>query len=148
MRPYRPRTARLFCSIESTPFVSISAILAAIFVLTGLLVGLPSGSGIGMDLAKVNHAVPMPGANREDALLIAVMKDGKVFFGTDQVTTDQLSLELRERISRRAQRTIYIRVDGRTRYAAVAEVLNSVRSAGVGQVSFLVDQRKTPALGL
>ena len=37
-------------------------------------------------MAKVNNPTPMPDADKEDALLVAVMRDGKIFFGTDQVS--------------------------------------------------------------
>jgi biopolymer transport protein ExbD len=104
----------------------------------------PSGGSI--DLAKVNYPISMSGANRKDALIIAVMRNGSVFFGNDRLTPEQLSPVLRERLIHRTGRTIYLKVDERAKYADVAGVLDSLRSAGVGSVSFLLDQRKLPVL--
>ena len=33
--------------------------------------------GVSVDMAQVNNPVPMPDADKEDALLIVVMRDGK-----------------------------------------------------------------------
>src|SRR6266545_4714544 len=89
MRPHRARSAKLFCSIEGTPFVSISVTLAAIFLLIPMVVIEPP-SGVSIDLAKVNYPISMPGAKREDALIVAVMRDGSVFFGNGRVTPKEL----------------------------------------------------------
>jgi len=42
------------------------------------------------NLAKVNHPVPMPGADREDAIRIVVTRDGQAFFGTERASPADL----------------------------------------------------------
>jgi hypothetical protein len=34
-----------------------------------------------VDLARVQHSVPLPGAHREDATIVIVTRDGNVFVG-------------------------------------------------------------------
>ncbi len=88
----------------------------------------------------------MRGANREGALVVGVLRDGKVFFRTEQVTTAELPGKIRDGISQGAERKIYIKADIRGRYATVKEVLDAVRASGVENVAFLTEQRRPQAL--
>ena len=66
--------------------VDVMLVLLIIFmVITPML-----QKGVSVDMAKVNNPMPMPDADKEDSLLVAVMRDGQIFFGTDKVTADQL----------------------------------------------------------
>lgn len=73
----------------------------------------------------------MLAANREDAIVVAIMRDGKVFFGNELVTAEQLPEKIREWLSHYAERKVYIKADARARYGTVWTVLEAVRSAGV-----------------
>jgi biopolymer transport protein ExbD len=88
-------------------------------------------------------AVPMQGAMREDALEVAVARAGRVYLGRRQVDLDRLPVAIREGVSHGAERKVQIRADARARYGVVTRVLDSVRSAGVEKIVFLVDARKT-----
>ena len=46
----------------------------------------------------------MPDADKEDALIVAVMRDGKVFFGTDQIQADQLTGRVKDRLANRVDK--------------------------------------------
>ncbi len=144
MQPKRHRSNQLICGAIWTPFVHVTVVLSAVFLLGSLT--LPkSHHGVGPDLPRVSHPVSMPHANREDAMVVAILRDDKVFFRSDQVTPDQLPDRIRESIGQGAEREVYIRADVRARYSWVAEVLDNVRSAGVEKIGFLVEQRRSPA---
>src|SRR6202050_778089 len=67
--------------INVTPMVDVMLGLLIIFmVITPML-----QHGVSVDLAKVNNPEQMPDADKEDALLVSITRDGKVYFGTDQV---------------------------------------------------------------
>jgi biopolymer transport protein ExbD/biopolymer transport protein TolR len=84
----------------------------------------------------------MAGADREDAMVIAVMRDGAVYFGSDKVQPSQLPSKILDRLrDHTVERRVYIRADARVWSRTVKEVLDGVRSAGVERVAFLVDQR-------
>ncbi len=141
MHPSLARSTKLFCSIEGTGFVSVSAILAAILLLIPMVV-VEHLSGTSLELALANHPISMPGANRKDALVVAIMRSGSVFFGNNKITPEELSLQVREGLSPWKERTIYMKVDAHSKYSDVAAVLDNLRSAGVRRVSFLLNQRK------
>ncbi len=58
----------------------------------------------------------MPDADKEDALIVAVMRDGKVYFGNDQIPPDQLTNKVKDRMANRVNKTVYVRADARAKY--------------------------------
>jgi len=94
-----------------------------------------------VELAKTDNPVQMPDADREDSLLVAITRDGKVFFGTDQITPDQLTTKVKDRLANKVEKKVYIKADARAKYGSVVEVVDDVRSAGVDQVGLLTERR-------
>jgi biopolymer transport protein ExbD/biopolymer transport protein TolR len=97
--------------------------------------------GQSVDMSKVNNPTPMPDADKEDALLVAVMRDGTIFFGTDKVSADQLSTKVRDRLANKVDKRVFIKADARAKYGAVVDVVDNIRSAGVDDVGLLTEQR-------
>ena len=100
-------------------------------------------NGVSVDMAKVNNPTQMPDADKEDALLVAVMRDGQVYFGTDKLTPDQLTSKVKDRLANRIDKRVFIRADARAKFGAVVEVVDNVRAAGVDQLGLLTEQKKT-----
>ena len=133
------RKLQVTSEINVTPMVDVMLVLLIIFmVITPML-----QKGISVDLAKTNNPVQMPDADKEDALLVAVTRDGKVFCGTDQIAPDQLTNKVKDRLANRVDKRVFIRADARTKYGNVVEVVDNVRAAGVDQLGLLTEQRKT-----
>jgi len=125
-------------NINVTPMVDVMLVLLIIFmVITPML-----QHGQSVDLAKVNNPEQMPDADKEDALLVAVMRDGKVFFGNDQVNPDELTNKIKDKIANRTDKRVYVKADARARFKSVVDVVDNVRSAGVDQLGLLTDQKK------
>jgi biopolymer transport protein TolR len=135
----RNEGAKVNSNINVTPMVDVMLVLLIIFmVITPML-----QHGQSVDLAKVNNPEQMPDADKEDALLIAVMRDGRVYFGNDQIAVDQLTGKVKDRIANKTDKRVYIKADARAKFGAVVEVVDNVRAAGVDQLGLLTDQRKT-----
>jgi biopolymer transport protein TolR len=84
----------------------------------------------------------MPGALREDVMLVSVTRDGQIYFGSDQIDSADLSGKIKNRLKDRGvERKVYINADLRARWGGVKQVLDVVRSAGILRVAFLVNQR-------
>lgn len=136
----RDEGSKVNSNINVTPMVDVMLVLLIIFmVVTPML-----QKGVSVDLAKVNNPEQMPDADKEDALLVAVMRDGKVYFGNDQVAPDQLTGKVKDRIANKQDKRVYIRADARAKFGSVVEVVDNVRAAGVDQLGLLTEQRKTP----
>lgn len=143
----RVRPAELFCSIDRTSFVAVSATLFAIFLFAIMLTnGLPKFGPL--DLPKVDYPSMEPDADADDAIVLVVMCDGRVFWRQDPISIDDLRHELHYRLVRSPQAQIFLAVDAQASYANLSTVLVAVRSVGVETVVFLVDQRKIRTSGI
>jgi biopolymer transport protein TolR len=127
-------------TINVTPMVDVMLVLLIIFmVITPML-----QKGVSVDLATVNNPQAMPDADKEDALLVAITRDNKIFFGSDQVAgADQLTHLVKDRLASRTDKRVFIKADARTKYGNVVDVVDNVRAAGVDQLGLLTEQRKT-----
>ena len=124
-------------NINVTPMVDVMLVLLIIFmVITPML-----QKGVPVDLAKTTNPIQMPDADKEDALIVAVQRDGKVFFDTSVVSPETLTDKIKERIANRVDKKVYVRADARARYKAVVEVVDDVRSAGVSELGLLTEQK-------
>ena len=117
------------------PMSDIMLVLLIIFmVITPML-----QKDVTVDLVRTQNPRNMPDADKEDAVVVAITRDGKTFLGSDLVT-DNLTAEVQERIASRADRTVYIKSDSRAKYERVVAVVDEVRSAGVDQVGLLTEK--------
>jgi biopolymer transport protein TolR len=134
----RNEGSKVNSNINVTPMVDVMLVLLIIFmVITPML-----QRGQSVDLAKTNNPIQMPDADKEDALIVAVMRDGRVFFDTQQVGPEELTNKVKERVQNRVNKTVYVKADARAKYKAVVDVVDDVRSAGVDQLGLLTEQRR------
>ena len=98
---------KLFCQIDAGAFASIMIVLVFTVLFSTWLA--PTHHGIGADLPKISHPVPMSRAGREDAMLITVMRDGSIYFGVDKVGPYQVRSKILDRLQDRSvERKVYI----------------------------------------
>ncbi|MBZ5523022.1 MAG: biopolymer transporter ExbD [Acidobacteriia bacterium] len=134
----RNEGAKVNSNINVTPMVDVMLVLLIIFmVITPML-----QKGVTVKLAQANNPIQMPDADKEDALIVAVMNDGSIFFDTQKVTAAELTTKVKDRITNRADKHVYVKADARAKYKAVVDVVDDVRSAGVDQLGLLTEQRK------
>jgi biopolymer transport protein ExbD len=132
------RSMNVNSNINVTPMVDVMLVLLIIFmVITPML-----QKGVSVDMAKTNNPIQMPDADKEDSLLISVMRTGDIFFGTEKVTPDQLATKVKDRLANKADKRVFVKADARAKYKSVVEVVDNVRSAGVDQLGLLTEQRK------
>ena len=132
------RQMNVTSDINVTPMVDVMLVLLIIFmVITPML-----QKGVSVELAQTDNPVKMTDADKEDALLVAVMRDGTIFFGSDKVNADQLNERVKDRLATRTDKRVFIKADARAKYGSVVEVVDNIRSAGVDQVGLLTEQRK------
>jgi biopolymer transport protein TolR len=136
----RDEGAKVNSDINVTPMVDVMLVLLIIFmVVTPML-----QKGISVDMAKVNNPEQMPDADKEDALLVSITRDSKVYFGSEQIAdVDGLTQKVKDRLANKADKRVYVKADMRARFGGVVKVVDSVRAAGVDDLGLLTDQRKT-----
>jgi biopolymer transport protein ExbD len=84
----------------------------------------------------------MADADKEDALLVSIMRDGTVYFGTDKIAVDSLTGKVKDRLTNRTDKRVYVKADARAHFGNVVQVVDGVRAAGVDDLGLLTDQRK------
>jgi len=121
--------------INVTPMVDVMLVMLIIFmVITPML-----SKGITVDLVKTKNPIAMADADKEDAVLVAVSRDGKVYLGSTQMTADSLPAKVKDLLTNRMDKTCYLKADSRARYERVVEVVENLRSAGVDQLGLLTE---------
>ena len=124
--------------INVTPMVDVMLVLLIIFmVVTPML-----HHGADVDMAKTENPVAMQDADKEDAVLIAVTRDGKVWLGNDQLPLDQLTGTVKDKIEKRTDKRVFVRADAHAKYGTVVDVVDNVRSAGVSDLGLLTEEKK------
>jgi hypothetical protein len=72
-------------NINVTPMVDVMLVLLIIFmVITPML-----QNKVQIDMAKVDNPTNMPDADKEDAIVVAITRDGGVFLGQNKVATQR-----------------------------------------------------------
>lgn len=97
--------------------------------------------GGGVDWPVVTNPKPQPGALKEDALEIALIRDGNVFFQKHKVSVDELSELLRQGVKDGSDPKVYFQADGRAKYREVEVVVDQIQIAGIKDVVFMAFQR-------
>ena len=124
--------------INVTPMVDVMLVMLIIFmVITPML-----SKGVSVDLVKTRNPIAMADADKEDAILVAVTRDGKVFLGTTPVPAADLPGKVKDLLTDRLDKTCYIKSDSCARYEKVVEVVDNLRSAGVDQLGLITDSMK------
>jgi biopolymer transport protein ExbD/biopolymer transport protein TolR len=122
--------------INVTPMVDVMLVLLIIFmVVTPML-----NNKVNVELPPAAAAVVMEDANKEDAVVVAVTRDGKTFLGGDQVTAGDLGPKVSAKLENKTDKRVYFRGDNRANYGRVMEAIDGIRAAGVSQLGMLADK--------
>src|SRR3954452_11027392 len=122
--------------INVTPMVDVMLVLLIIFiVITPML-----SKGISVDMAKAKNPSPMADADKEDAVLVAVARDGKTYLGTENLAPDAMPAKVKDLLTNKLNKTVYVRADARARYERVVDVVDNLRAAGVDQIGLLTEE--------
>jgi len=118
------------------PMCDIMLVLLIIFmVITPML-----QSGTSVDLVKAVNPHSMQDAEKEDAVMVAITRDGRVFLGSEQTRPEDLTDKVQELIANRVDKTVYLKSDARAKYETVVDVVDDIRSAGVDQLGLITEQ--------
>ena len=115
--------------------VDVMLVLLIIFmVITPML-----SKGISVDKVKTKNPISMQAADKDDAILVAVTRDGKVYLGNTPMPADQLPPKVKDLLTNKLDKTVYLAGDSRARYEKVVDVVDNLRAAGVDQLGLITD---------
>ncbi len=135
----RNEGSKVSSNINVTPMVDVMLVLLIIFmVITPML-----QNKVQIDMAKVDNATSMPDADKDDAIVVAVTRDGGVFLGQNKTSVSELGNQVSAALANKPGKTIFIRADARAQYRAVEDAIDAVRTAGVDDVGLLTQKRES-----
>ena len=130
---YKPKAPPVMAAPNVIPMADIMLVLLIIFmVITPML-----QKGLPVNMAKAENAEKMPNADRDDAIIVAVTRDGHLFLGSREIQLNEITGEVKDQLSNRLDKTVYVRSDARAKYGDVVKAVDEVRSAGVENLGLL-----------
>jgi biopolymer transport protein TolR len=128
--------------INVTPLVDVMLVLLVIFIVTAPLLT----TGVNVNLPQTSRAKSLPQDNT--ALTLTVERDGQVTLNAAKQDAVKLDMEtLRGRLAAireaNADIRVYVKGDKDVPYGFMMEVMAEVTAAGITQVAFVTEPKKT-----
>ena len=120
-------------TINTTPLVDVMLVLLIIFLITVPVVT----QTIKLELPKERN---IPLQTKPENVVIAVNRDGEVFWGTERVSDfEALVVRLKKEAVKEPQPEVHIRGDLDGPYGGVGRVLYACQRAGIVKVAFITE---------
>lgn len=139
---YKPKVGSVMAAPNVIPMADIMLVLLIIMmVITPML-----NNHQLVDMAKAKNWENMPAAERDDAVVLAVTRDGRFYLGNNEISLNTVTSTVEDKISNKLDKTVYVRSDENAKYGDVKKVVDAVRDAGVDNVGLLTlkDESNTP----
>lgn len=122
--------------INVTPLVDVMLVMLIIFmVITPLL-----SKGVQIEKVRTKHSISMQDADKDDAILVSVTRAGDTYLGTTKTAPDQMPSKIRDMLTNKPEKVVYIAADQRAKYERVVTVVDEIRNAGVEQLGLITEQ--------
>ena len=140
---YKPQAGEVMAAPNIIPMADIMLVLLIIFMVVTPMIQ----KGASVDRPTVDNPRDMQDADKEDALVFAIQRDGSIFLGSEKIDRSRVTTTLKEKLANRQDKTVFINSDKRAKYGDVVAAVDEIRAAGVDQLGLLTEktQRKAPA---
>jgi biopolymer transport protein ExbD len=120
-------------TINTTPLVDVMLVLLIIFLITIPVVT----QSIQLSLPKERN---LPTQTKPENILLAVSKDGDVYWNTRKVPDmESLLKDLKKESIKEPQPEVHIRGDQDARYESVGRIVVACQRAGIAKVGFITE---------
>jgi len=120
-------------TINTTPLVDVMLVLLIIFLITVPVVT----QSVQLELPKERN---LPTQTKPENIVIAVNREGEVFWGTERLPDNETLVErLKAESKKEPQPEVHIRGDGEVRYESVGRVVLAAQRAGIFKVGFITE---------
>ncbi len=125
--------------INVTPLVDVMLVLLVIFMVTAPMLE-QNQSQINVDLPQVTAA---PANIAEDAIVITVDRDSKLFINDRPIDQSELQARLTALFKGRARKENFLRADRTVPYGEVVRAMSAIRKAGITRLNMVTDPVET-----
>jgi biopolymer transport protein TolR len=119
--------------INVTSLVDIMMVLLIIFMLTAPFLQ----AGIEVKLPRAKSTV----IKENEAVVISITKDGKIYINDDRVDASQLASSL-STLKAAGENVVFVRADKDATHGTVMAVLGEVKAAGIDDVGMITEMMK------
>ena len=123
------RTQSALAEINVTPFVDVVLVLLIIFMITAPV--LQSGIEVAVPKTKTVKEIT------EEKLVISIDKQQRVYLGSEAININEIPARLKQQLRDPSRMQIYLRADEGVPFGAFATVMDSVKQAGITNVSIV-----------
>jgi len=133
---YKPVAGAQMSSPNVIPMADIMLVLLIIFmVVTPMLQKTHQ-----VDMAAVSDPRDMKDADKDDAIVVAITRDGSIFLGNTKTKKEDITNQIKDQLANKLDHTVYVKSDARAKYGDVVAVVDEIRSAGVDQLGLLTQK--------
>jgi biopolymer transport protein TolR len=125
-------------NINVTPMVDVMLVLLIIFMVITPMVQ----NKVAVTLPQTLTPEVMPDADKEDAIVVAVTRDGHTYLGAEQISLDDIGPKITDKLTNKTSKEVYMRADARAPYGKVMDAIDAIRTAGVEQLGLLTDKKQ------
>jgi biopolymer transport protein ExbD/biopolymer transport protein TolR len=134
---YKPKADEVMAAPNIIPMADIMLVLLIIFMVVTPMIQ----KGASVERASVDNPKDMQDADKEDAIVVAVTRDGSIFVGSQKVDQSQLTGMLKDKLAaKQGDKTVFLNSDKNALYGKVVAVVDEIRSAGVDQLGLLTEK--------
>ena len=134
----RDEGSKVNSNINVTPMVDVMLVLLIIFmVITPML-----QNKVNVDAGADREPDGDGRREQEDAVVVAITRDSKVFLGQDQITLADLGPRWPTCSRTRPNKMVYFRADARAHYGTLMDAIDAVRTTGVEEIGLLTEKRE------
>lgn len=123
-------------AINVTPLVDVMLVLLIIFMVIAPLLQ----NNVTVNMVTSRNAVQMDAANKTDAAIVAITRDGAIYFRKDRIEEKDVTSKIKDNMENKTDKTVFLRCDVRAKYGEVESVVDDIRNAGVEDLAFLTQQ--------
>ncbi len=116
--------------INVPPLVDVLLVLLVIFMVTAPII--QQGVQVNLPQAKAG-AIP----GKEEQLVVAITRSGKIYLNDNPMTLTELGLKLRAIRQLRQDREVYLRADQDVRYGIVMRTIAEIKQAGIEKLGMV-----------
>ena len=131
-------SSKAMSDINVTPMADVMLVLLIIFMITAHLIN----QGVTVNLPKADNPLDAPEADREDAVMLALTREGRLYFNKAPITDQDLPQKLHDWFTGKTEKWMFIRSDNAVSYGRVVDVVNSCREAGIERIGLMAEKLK------
>jgi biopolymer transport protein TolR len=131
----RGRTQTSLADINVTPLVDVVLVLLIIFMVTAPVLQ----SGIEVEVPRTKTVKEIT----EERLVITIDRQQRVFLNNQPINIHQIGARLHEKIRDPEGQSVFVRADENVPFGAFATVMDSVKQAGITNVSIVTQPLET-----